>query len=169
MTATATDLCALTVMTAALFAASWNDVRHYLIPNRYPAAIAVAYLVPALNQPSNQSLWALGIGLVFFLAGALLFAARIMGGGDVKLMSAAALWAGPGLVFPFIEVMAFAGAALALVWLSPARHLLPAAPATAGVGMGEDGGLRRRLSEPVPYGLAIAAGGLYLAASRALA
>jgi Flp pilus assembly protein protease CpaA len=64
-----------------------------------------------------------------------------------------------------VEVIAFAGAALALIWLSPARRLLPAAP---GVSAAADS-LRQRLKEPVPYGIAITAGGLYLAALRALA
>jgi len=168
MTATAIDLLALAVLTAALLAAAWSDLRHYLIPNRYPAAIAAAYLIPAVNQPLSQSLWALGIGVGFFMAGAALFATRVMGGGDVKLMAAAALWSGPGLVSPFIEVTAVAGAALALIWLSPARRLLPAAPAALGADTTEEG-LRQRLKEPVPYGIAIAAGGLYLAASRAIA
>ena len=165
MTATAIDLLALAVVAAALLAAAWSDLRHYLIPNRYPAAIAAAYLIPAITQPASQSLWALGIGLLFFAAGAALFAGRVMGGGDVKLMAAAALWAGPHLALPFVNVIAFTGAGLALVWLSPMRRLLPAAPgAESGVV-----GLRQRLREPVPYGIAITAGGLYLAAFRALA
>jgi prepilin peptidase CpaA len=164
MTATAIDLLALAIMATALLAAAWSDLRHYLIPNRYPAAIAAAYLIPAVNQPASQSLWALGIGLLFFGAGAALFAARAMGGGDVKLMAAVAIWAGPALALPFVEVIAFSGAALALVWLSPARRLLPDAP---GVLAGADS-LRQRLKEPVPYGIAITAGGLYLAVLRVL-
>jgi len=168
MTATAIDLLALAVVAAALLAAGWSDLRHYLIPNRYPAAIAAAYLIPAVHQPPSQSLWALGIGVGFFAGGAALFASRVMGGGDVKLMAATALWSGPGKVLPFIEVIALAGAALALVWLSPARRLLPEAPVVPGEHSAEDG-MRQRLRAPVPYGIAIAAGGLYLAASRALA
>ena len=167
MTATAINFLALTVVAAALLAASWSDVRHYVIPNRYPAAIVAAYLIPAVDQPLGQSLVALGFGTVFFVAGAALFAFRVMGGGDVKLMAATALWANPHLVLPFVEVIAFAGAALALVWLSPARRLLPAAPACEAQSAAP--GLRQRLKTPVPYGIAIAAGGLYLAASRAIA
>jgi len=164
MTATTTDLFALAVLAAALAAAAIGDVRRYLIPNRYPAAIAAAYLLAALQHPIDQTLWGIGVGLLSFALGAALFAARVMGGGDVKLFAATALWAGPQLALPFVQVVAIAGAALGLLWLSPVRRLLPAAP-----GLDGDQGFRQRLREPVPYGLAIAIGGFYLVSIRALA
>jgi len=164
MTASTIDLIALAVFAAALLAAAFTDLRHYLIPNRYPAAIAAAYLLHAVNHPLADGLWGLGIASIFFVVGAGLFATRVMGGGDVKLMAACALWAGPQFAAPFLQITTFAGAALALIWLTPMRRLLPSAP---GASIAEDGP-RRRLKEPVPYGLAITAGGLYLAALHAL-
>jgi Flp pilus assembly protein protease CpaA len=62
-----------------------------------------------------------------------------------------------------------AGGALALAWLTPFRRLMPAAPQirpSAEPGA-EAARLRSRLHQPTPYGAAIAAGGLYVAALRA--
>jgi prepilin peptidase CpaA len=102
--------------------------------------------------------------------GTVLFAVNVMGGGDTKLLAAVALWAGPELAPSFLFATALAGAAIALAWLSPIRRLMPVAPIhdamppAAPVG---PTGWRSRLRQPVPYGIAIALGGLDLAAMRA--
>ncbi len=170
MTVPALEAVALAVLVAALVAAAVSDIRRYLIPNRYPIAISVAYLVYAAGQPLEQSLWGLAAGVVAFVLCAALFAAGVFGGGDAKLFSATALWAGPALAAPFVFYTVIAGGALALAWLTPFRRLMPAAPQSttqneSGAGAA---GLRSRLHQPTPYGAAIAAGGLYVAALRAL-
>jgi prepilin peptidase CpaA len=167
MTVPALEAVALAVLVAALVAAAVSDIRRYLIPNRYPVAIALAYLVFATEQPLTQGLWGLAAGIVAFVLCAVLFAAGIFGGGDAKLFSATALWAGPSLAAPFILYTVLAGGALALAWLTPFRRLMPAAPqAQPSSESGAD--LRSRFHQPTPYGAAIAAGGLYVAALRAL-
>ncbi len=170
MTVPATEAVALAVLIAALLAAAVSDIRRYLIPNRYPIAISLAYIVYATGHPLDQGLWSLAVGVVAFILCAVLFAAGIFGGGDAKLFSATALWAGPSLAAPFILYTVMAGGALALAWLSPFRRLMPAAPpipspSESGTG---NAGLRSRLHQPTPYGAAIAVGGLYVAAMRAL-
>jgi prepilin peptidase CpaA len=104
-------------------------------------------------------LGALAVAAAALAVGLGLFAARAMGGGDVKLIAAIALWAGPALVLPFLFVVALAGGALSLVMLSAAR-LRPVL-------------VREAVPQPlsalrVPYGVAVAAGGLFVA-SRLLA
>ena len=69
---------------------------------------------------------------------AALFAARMLGGGDAKLLAALALWVPPAAFAELLLVMALAGGLLAGAMLVT----------------------RRRVS--VPYGIAIAAGGLWV-------
>lgn len=170
MTAPASEAVALAVLVAALLAAAISDIRRYIIPNRYPIAIVLAYLVYATGQPLNQGLWGLVAGVAAFVLCAVLFAAGIFGGGDAKLFAATAFWAGPSLAIPFVMYTVLAGGVLALAWLTPFRCLMPAAPqaqpsAEPHAGTAER---RSRFHQPTPYGAAIAAGGLYVAALRAL-
>ena len=80
-------------------------------------------------------------------------------------LAATTLWAGPWLAPSFLTVVAFAGAAIALTWLTPLRRLMPAAPADLAAPEAPTG--RARFAQPVPYGIAISTGGLYLAATHA--
>jgi prepilin peptidase CpaA len=132
--------------------------------------IALAYLIYAIGYPLEQGLWGLAAGFVTLVLGAVLLATGIMGGGDAKLLAATMLWAGPSLAASFLTVTAFAGAAIALAWLTPFRRLMPAAPAfpehispaTSALSP-----LRARMSQPVPYGVAITVGGIHLAVIHA--
>jgi len=170
MTASASELAALAILVCALLGAALSDIRLYLIPNRYPAAIIFAYLVYATSQSLDQSLVGLATGFVAFVLCALLFAVGIIGGGDAKLLAATALWAGPSLAPTFLMYTVLAGGALALAWLSPFRRLMPEAPQRGEPNAetrAASSGLRSRLHQPTPYGAAIAAGGLYVVALRA--
>jgi len=170
MTAPASEVVALAVLVAALLGAAISDIRRYLIPNRYPAAITLAYFLFATSHPLAQAPWDLAVGVAAFVICALLFAAGIIGGGDAKLLAATMFWAGPSLAPAFLMYTVLAGGALALAWLTPFRRLMPAAPQTTQPGA-EPGvlpsGPRSRLHQPTPYGAAIAAGGFYLVALRA--
>ena len=55
---------------------------------------------------------ALACAAVVFGAGTAAFAAGALGGGDVKLLAAASLFAGPGLISDFLLVTALAGGVL---------------------------------------------------------
>ena len=71
MTVPASEFVALAILVAALLAAALSDIRRYLIPNRYPVAIVVAYLIYATGQPLDQSLMGLVTGFVAFVLCAL--------------------------------------------------------------------------------------------------
>ena len=170
MTVPASEVVALAVLVAALLGAAISDIRRYLIPNRYPAAIVVAYFIYATSQPFDQTLWSLAAGALAFVLCAILFAAGIIGGGDAKLLAATTLWAGPSLAPLFLMCTVLAGGLLALAWLTPFRRLMPAAPEAAQPGAEPAtarSGLRSRFHQPTPYGAAIAAGGFYVIALRA--
>ncbi len=92
-----------------------------------------------------------------FAVGALGFAGGVVGGGDVKLLAAASLFAGPTHMVDFLAVTALIGGALGLALLAGAP-IGPAAPTV-------DGTLRARLRSGLPYGPAIAGGGLWVTAA----
>lgn len=140
-------------------AAALSDLRSLIIPNRYPIAIALLY--PAYVLAAGHAIdWPGGLMVAggTFAVGLALFALRLTGGGDVKLLTAIALWAGPGLILPFFLVTALAGGVLAILLML--RHrlaLFAVAPAHAGQGTQPE-----KRKQPLPYGVPIAVGGLYV-------
>ena len=134
----------------ALVAAAASDMRSYEIPDTANAVIGTLYLVYATTAPGHIDVaGACIVAFVVFLVGAGLFATGAIGGGDVKLLSVTALWAGPGLIMPFLFATAMSGGVLSLTVLLRAqfagRAAIDAKPR-------------------VPYGIAIAAGGLFVVA-----
>ncbi len=140
--------------------AAFSDFLKFIIPNWVCAAIAALYPLYVLAA-APQVDWAGGVacGVIVFALGFVFFVLRLTGGGDVKLLSAVAMWAGPQLVLPFLIVTAFAGGVVSLTTLMrvlPGR-LRPAG--RVGFSMRESPAMRER----VPYGVAIAVGGVYVA------
>ncbi|MFC4349039.1 prepilin peptidase [Kordiimonas lipolytica] len=90
--------------------------------------------------------WPIVVGGSVFLVGLALFATGAMGGGDVKLMSAVALFAGPDLGLSFVLYVAVIGGIVALALLAWSRW-------------SKD---KSEHSVKVPYGVAISAGGLWI-------
>ena len=140
--------------------AAFSDFLKFIIPNQVCAAIVALYplYVVAAAPPVD---WAGGVacGVIVFALGFVFFILRLTGGGDVKLLAAVAMWAGPQLVLPFLIVTAFAGGVVSLTTLI---RVLPGRLRPAGrVGFG--GRESRTMRERVPYGVAIAVGGVYVA------
>jgi prepilin peptidase CpaA len=148
-----------------LLVAAWQDLRTMHIADAVSLAVAAAFAVWTLCGLAlgTMSFTTVGLALacsaVVFGAGAAAFAAGALGGGDVKLLAAASLFAGLGLISDFLLVTALVGGALGGAVLVGAPIGLPAPAADATV--------RTRLRRGLPYGPAIAAGGLWVAASLA--
>jgi prepilin peptidase CpaA len=155
------QLVALVLAAGALVAAAIADLRRYQIPNRYALAITLAFLLFALGGGWPAALLGLAAGAITFALGTILFAKGWLGGGDVKLLAAVALWLAPPLLAPFALVTSLAGAVLSVAMLTPLRRCLPAPP----VKLARETGLR----QPIPYAIAIAAGGLYVLLQRVTA
>ncbi|BAI70764.1 hypothetical protein AZL_001260 [Azospirillum sp. B510] len=142
----------LSVVLCGLFAwAMVSDIRRRTIPNWISLALAVLFAVATAADPGrfDPVLAATAAGLTFAILLAA-FLAGLVGGGDVKLMTAAALWTGlsglPGLFLGTALIgglMAFG--ALALRGLRRLGLL-------SREGAGEMDGL--------PYGVAIGAAAL---------
>ncbi len=134
------------LLAALLLAAAISDIRARIISNRLNAAIAIAaigwWLVIGLAPWPDMAI-RLGWALLIFAAFAGLFMLGAMGGGDVKMVGAMALWIAPGLLPGMLMVMAIGGGVLSALMLIWHRVKRP------------DG------QPEVPYGVAIAAGGFW--------
>ena len=142
----------LCVVAAALF-----DLRSFEIPDSLSIAIIILFVGHALVVPHGVSWLSSGAAFALCLAlGILLFWLNWMGGGDVKLLPTIALWTGMGGLPALLLGIALAGGVLAAVLL-----VLRALPVPAGGPEARPRLLRR--GEPLPYGVAIAAGTLFWA------
>ena len=106
----------LIAFAALLLVAAWQDLRTMSIADRLSLGVAAAFLVWALAGLAGGTLswlaigWAVACALGVFAGSTLLFAIGALGGGDVKLLAVASLFAGPGLMAELIMVTALAGA-----------------------------------------------------------
>ncbi len=136
-----------------------SDFCDYVIPNRLCLAIALLFPAYVLARGGDVD-WAgaILVAAAVFAVGACFFALNLAGGGDVKFLSAAALWAGPAWIVPLLAITALSGGVIALMMLSRFRFARPHPED------GPSGGARASsLKQPMPYGVAIATGGLYVA------
>lgn len=140
----------LWALAIALLVAAVTDLRRREIDNLLNAGVALA--APLFWWANGLPLWSgvavqLGFAAVTFALLAGLFAVGAMGGGDVKLLTALALWLPWPMFLRMIMVMALLGGVLTLAML--ARHRL----------------LRRRETLRIPYGVAIAGAGWWVLAA----
>jgi len=155
----------LVLLAGLLIGAAAEDVRSMRIANGFPLAIVALFAIFATTGLASGRTSASSLGMavacatLVFTAGAAAFAAGALGGGDVKLLAAVSLFADQTRLLDFLTITALAGGILAVAIL-----------ASASVDRVGAGGtrLRARLRGGVPYGPAIAAGGLWLAASLGL-
>lgn len=141
----------LIALAIALLYAAFTDIRSRTIANWLN--IAIAALAPAFWWASGLALWPdvaiqLGVAVAAFAVFAGMFALGMMGGGDVKLLTALALWIEPSAFLQLLLVMAVAGGVLTLL-------------------MGVVHVMRKRKDKlAIPYGVAIAFGAFWILAPR---
>jgi prepilin peptidase CpaA len=141
------------VLALLLLVAAVIDIRTFTISNKL--VLVVALLAPLFWWASGVPLWPdaalrVAISAGVFTVLAITFYLGMMGGGDVKLAAALVLWFPPAATIAFLVLMSLAGGVLTLVVLSAHK-------------------IRHREGRPeIPYGVAIAFGGLWLVAQRFL-
>ena len=148
----------LTLFPALMIIAALTDVTSFTIPNRIPILLALAYLFAALalRRPLAEIGVHLAIGAAALAMAMGAFAAGWIGGGDGKLFAAAALWLGWPAAPTFLIYTSLFGGGLAFLLLNARSDSLR--PMFAGAPTWLE-----RLATPgqaVPYGVAIACGGL---------
>lgn len=141
------------LLAVLLLMAAWSDIRTRTISNELNATIALMAI--AFWWVAGEALWPdvairIGVAIALFVLCALLFMLRMMGGGDVKMIAALALWLPFGALMVMLTVMALAGGVITLALLIRQRW-------------------RPNLPRPeIPYGVAIAIGGLWVIANGLL-
>lgn len=147
--------------------AAMHDVIARTIPDWMPIALAAVGLVERVLD--GRVIAGLLAGVLVFILSGLCWKRGWLGGGDVKLLGAAAIAVPPAVVPPFAVAVALAGGVLSLVYLLIGR-LLPKPARTGLIGRKIDflsriarvEGWRLRRGGPLPYAVAIAAGGLFV-------
>ncbi len=144
-------LAALPVAYAAL-----SDLRAFRIPNMCTVLLLGLYPVHIWLSPTSVDIGgALIVAAITFLVCFAIYATGRLGGGDVKLISALALWAGPTLIAELLVITTFAGGILSLIYMSRFRDVI----ALNFDRVGEASARDHVLGEKLPYGVAIACGG----------
>jgi prepilin peptidase CpaA len=158
----------------SLFLAACTDIATRSIPNSIPAVVAVGGLAARLLIGPSAVAVSTAASLVLFVLLLFLHMRGLLGGGDVKLIPATALGFSLTSINHFVFVTAMAGGALAAIHLL-ARWLLRGRPPTAPPSRGSS--LPRRVFSAerwriarhgsLPYGVAIACGGIWVIISQA--
>ncbi len=129
------------LLVGLLLAAAAQDVIQRKISNWLCLGVIIAAVAAALALGPTMSLWQNGVVFAVLLAlGVPLFAAKWLGGGDVKLFAALGLWVNFAAVLPLLAAILIAGGVLALLSIIV------------------KGGKAARHSKGLPYGVAIAVG-----------
>jgi prepilin peptidase CpaA len=136
--------------------AAFSDLFTMTIPNRVSVILILSFFAIALftgmplAEIGNHAAGALAVFVVCFI----LFATNTMGGGDAKLLTAAALWFGlnPALV-EFLAYVGILGGAATLV------ILIIRAQANTILAIGLPVPNSILMAKKIPYGIAIAMGG----------
>jgi prepilin peptidase CpaA len=150
-------LFSLSVFPAALLIAAATDLYEFKIPNWVSAVLVAAFIVAclALHAPLRLLAEGLLLGAGALAVGFALFLKRVVGGGDAKLLAAAAPWVGLAGLMNFLTNMAFAGALLAIALIifrkTPQLPIYAHAPWVVRL---------HQKPKDIPYAVAIAAGGL---------
>jgi prepilin peptidase CpaA len=140
----------LAALAIALLVAAFTDLRRRQIDNWLNAGIALG--APLFWLSNGLSLvdigWQLAVAAVIFVFLLGLFALRAMGGGDVKLLTALALWIEPLWFLRLLFVMALVGGVLTII------------------AAGWHRSRRQSGKVEVPYGIAISIAGIWTVANQ---
>jgi prepilin peptidase CpaA len=150
-------LLTLSVMPALTIVAGLKDITSMTIPNWISAALVIGFFPAALAVGLSPMtiLSHVGVGMAALIVAMVMFALRVFGGGDAKLMAATCLWMGLAGTGPFVLWTAVIGGVFGLALILARQHAQPlvaGAPAWFGTLMTPKG--------DIPYGVAIAAGAL---------
>jgi prepilin peptidase CpaA len=105
----------LVVTAAILFYAALTDLKRYQIRNELIAVLAGLFVVHAfLSGRSPGIAWNVGLALLIFAVMLYFYSQNLMGGGDVKLLTVAFLWAGVDCALPFAILLSLFAAVHAI-------------------------------------------------------
>ena len=145
--------------------AALHDIGFRTVPNRVSVALLVCGIVLRLNDGGPHELfWGLACGGAVFMVTYTCWRFGWMGGADVKLLTASAVFVPPAMVPTLLLITSMAGGLIAMVYIVGSR-VVPRPQPSRPSGLVrralrcEMRRLRRR--GPLPYAAAIAAGGVF--------
>jgi prepilin peptidase CpaA len=150
---------------ALLVTAAWCDIATRTIPNAIGLMLLITGAVARLMEGPSALALSAGTALVLFTLLLIAYTRRYIGGGDVKVMAGFAVGLSPFDSYRFLVATAIAGGILAIAYLMLARlkhstQLTKRTSLLKRVIVVESWRIRRR--GPLPYGVAIAAGGAFV-------
>jgi len=135
-------LWAQLLLVAIMLGAAVQDIARRQIPNWLCLAVMLAAISSAIVIGPTLALWQNALCFALLLAlGTPLFAAKWLGGGDVKFIASVGLWSNFAVILPLIAFILIGGGLLAAISLAVRR-----------------GRAAHREKKGVPYGVAIALG-----------
>jgi prepilin peptidase CpaA len=148
-----------------LLAAAWRDIVTRTIPNAVCLLLLTVGVIARMFAGPLSLALSGGAALLLFLLLMVAFSRGFIGGGDVKLMVTFAVGVAPLDCYRFVIATAIAGGVLAIVYLILSRCLravyeFKRTSLPGRVCAIEAWRIRRR--GPLPYGVAIAAGGTFV-------
>lgn len=161
---------------AALLASAWTDLRERIIPDELSGAVAVSGLALSFILRPGDAWIGLAAAVAVLFGLGVLSHFNLMGGGDVKLISAATLLVPPAQIAPLLLAIVIAGGVISCVYLAARlalarpRHRPEEMPASADMAGNPGSGpgsardwfaaecARIAAGDPMPYGLAILGG-----------
>lgn len=150
------SLFLMTFPVAMAFAAA-NDLFTMKIPNKISLVLVGGFVVVALLTRMPLETFGTNLAIGFAVLGVTftLFSLKLLGGGDAKLIAAGGVWIGANHIVEYLAFVTIFGGVLSLVilgyrnWFPAERLALPGWAQRLHMAKG-----------PIPYGIAIAAGGL---------
>lgn len=131
----------LVVTSALLFRAAWTDLREYKIRNELVLVLAALFVLHAvLTDRWADIKWDVAFAALMFVVMLAFYSFGWMGGGDVKILAVAFLWAGLSGALQFAILLALFGGAHSLAaklgWLpskisDSGQRRIPFAPSVA--------------------------------------
>ena len=135
------------LVTAGLLAAAAEDMMRLRISNITVLVVLGSAIVAMAVEGFHGPLWQNAVVFAAILAaGTLAFARNLLGGGDVKILAAAGLWVGVDAA-PWLLASVFVAGGVVAVLFIIVRKLR---------------GRKRSEANRIPYGVAIAAGALFV-------
>lgn len=148
---------------ALLAVSAMSDAWRLTIPNAYSIALVGLFAVAVFVHPVAIE-WSLHLGAmgIAFATALLLYRFRIMGGGDLKLLTAVALWIGLYDLPQLAIAIAISGGVFTLAIIALRRLVTGVLVAQGDLTSLT---LPRLLlpGEPIPYGVAISVGSVWVA------
>jgi prepilin peptidase CpaA len=161
------DTALIAALILLLAFAAWSDLLVRLIPDAVPLGILVLAVPLRLAAGGPAMLGSFGVAAILFAALLGLALRQWLGGGDVKLAAATAAALAPEMVPDFLLATILCGGALGVIylagpWLAPPLRAGAARAPRPLARLLLIEARRQRRQGPVPYGIAIAAGGTLL-------